>query len=220
MQRCREGKRRAGTRGSTGRNPHSREGQLYTKHERDREHDLKQMLGRAGSEFSLTGEHWPWDVRQLRATAGPCPRPAVPAPGPAETPATAPWTDPPPLDSIPLRPGLTLVVTAAGSAPVCSPSGCARSLDPRYGRRVSIRPQPKRAPRGEVSARGPTPAGGGRGMAWDQAAAALRLSLALTIMHCTLFFFAATLCVGSHLPPNPDFFVSLYFVAASKDLKT
>ena len=89
-------------------------------------------MGRAGSEFRLTGEHWGWDVRQLRATAGQCPRPPVLAPRPAEAPAPAPRTDPPPpLTPSRLRTGLTLVVMAAGSAPVGSPSGCARGPEPQ-----------------------------------------------------------------------------------------
>ena len=73
------------------------------------------------------------------------------------------------------------------------PLGWAWEPDPLCGRMVSIRPQPKRAPRSEVmalgpsrrghSARavagGPTPVWGGGGMAQDLAAVALRLSLAL-----------------------------------------
>ena len=86
-----------------------------------------------------------------------------------------------------------MVVVAAVPALVGFPLGWAREPDPLCGRRVSIRPQPTRAPRGEVMALGPfrwggparavaggpTPAWGGGGMAWDPAAAALRLSLAL-----------------------------------------
>ena len=137
-------------------------------------------------------------MRQLRATVGPCPCPCpcppLPAPILAKAPAPAPRTDPPrPLTPSRLRPGLTQVVMAAGSAPVGSPTGWAQGSDPQCGSRVSIRPQPKRAPRGEVmalgpsrwvgSARavawGPTQAWVGRSMGRGQAAAALRLSLAL-----------------------------------------
>ena len=148
-------------------------------------------MGRADNEFHLIREHWGWDVRPLRATAGPCPRRPMPAPKPAGALAPTPRTDP--LTPCRLRPELTLVVMAAGSALVGFPSAWARGPDPQCGRRLSIRPQPKRAPRGEVMALGPsrwggfaravaggpTPACGGCGMAWDQAAALLRLSVAL-----------------------------------------
>ena len=123
-------------------------------------------MGRADSEFRLTKEHWGWDVRQPRATAGPRPRPTMPAPRLAKALAPAPQTgSPAPLR---LRQGLPLVVEAADSAPVGSPSGWARGPDPRCGKRESMRPQPKRAPRCEVMARGPSRwgglrPGGGRG---------------------------------------------------------
>ena len=137
-------------------------------------------LGLVDSQWRLTRERWGWDVRQLRATIGSCPRRQLPAPGPVGAPAPAPQTDP--LTPYRLRPELGLVVMAADSAPVGFPLGWNRGPDPQCGRRVSI--QPKRAACGEVMALGPTrwgvfaraveggptPAWRGCGMAWDQAA--------------------------------------------------
>ena len=111
-------------------------------------------MGRADSNFRLTGEHWGWDVRQLRATAGPRLRRPIPAPRPAGAPAPMPQTDP--LTPCRLRLELPLVVMAADAAPVGFPLRWARGSDPQCGRRVSVRPQPKRAPRGEVMALGPS----------------------------------------------------------------
>ena len=55
-----------------------------------------------------------------------------------------------------------MVVVAADTAPAGFPLGWAQEPDPQCGRRVSIRSQPKRAPRGEVMALGPFRVGGSR----------------------------------------------------------
>ena len=113
-------------------------------------------MGRVDNEFRIIVEHWGWDVRQLRAPAGPCPRRPMPSARPAWATAQAPQTDP--LTPCRLRPELTLVIT--DSAAVGFPLAWARGPDPQCGRRVSIRPQPKMAPRGEVMALGPSWWGG------------------------------------------------------------
>ena len=100
----------------------------------------------------------------------------------------------PPLRPYRSRPGLVVVVMAAVSAPATRPSGRPQGPD-LPGRRVSIRPQPTRASRGEVMALSPTWGGelawavaggptlerGGGGMARCTAAAALRLPLAPSV---------------------------------------
>ena len=84
------------------------------------------------------------------------------------------------------------VGTAAVPAPAPLPQGRPQDPDPKPGRRVSIHPQPTRAPRDEatalgplrgreparVVAKGPTLKWGGGGMVGGVAAAALRLPLA------------------------------------------
>ena len=145
--------------------------------------------GRADSECRLPEERRGWVAQRLGATASP--RRPTPAPRPEEA------QDPTPraglLAPCRLRPGLVMVVVAVDPALVGFPLGWAREPDPLCGRRVPIRPQPTRAPHGEemalgpsrwgdpawAGAGGPTPVCGGGGMAWDPAAAALRLSLAL-----------------------------------------
>ena len=105
------------------------------------------------------GDGW----AQAEGGSGPEPRPPMRAPRPTEAPATAPRTPPPPTPSR-LRPGLTVVVMAAGSPSVACPTGWAWIPDPQCGKRVSICPQPTRAPRSEVMALGPSwrwaPSGG------------------------------------------------------------
>ena len=91
------------------------------------------------------------------------------------------------------RLGPVVVVMAAVPAPATPPSGRPQGPEPLPGRRVSIRPQPMRAPRGEVMAlnptrgwggfawavaEGPTPKWGSGGMAGGTSAAGMRLPLA------------------------------------------
>ena len=149
--------------------------------------------GRADSEHRLTGERQWWDAPCLGAAARPRRRaPAQAAPRQEAADGAAPQAG----SHAPCRvhPGPVIVVIAALPAPVGSPLGWAPEPDPLCGRRVSIRPQPRRAPRrgggtdsvsdGDhnwTAAGGPTPGWGGGGMPWDPAAAALRLSLALDV---------------------------------------
>ena len=147
---------------------------------------------RASSEFRPAGEPWGRGGHRPRAAAGPNPRPHVPAPTPTEAPAMAPRTDPPP-DSIPVAPR----DDGGGSGGGLGTTGLPPGMGPEHGpskrqEGVYTPTAHKGAPRrGDGSrpllagglhpavAGGPTLAWGGRGMAWDLAAAALRLSLAL-----------------------------------------
>ena len=128
-------------------------------------------------------------MQPLGATASP----RRPTPTPTAEEAKEPTPRGGPLAPYRLRPGLVIVVAAADLAPLGFPLGWAREPDPLCCRRLSIRPQPTRAPRGEVMALGPSRWGdpvravaggptavrGGGVTASHPAAAALRLSLAL-----------------------------------------
>ena len=153
------------------------------------------LAGQVVSERRLTGKPLGWHAQRLWAVA--CPR------GPTAAPAAPRHEDveraAPRANSLAtrrLRSRLVVVVVmAAVPAPVDFPIGWAQEPDPPCGRRLSIRPQPTRAPCGEVVALGPSRAGdhtrvvvggpssgwGSGGMARDPAAVALRLSFALGV---------------------------------------
>ena len=101
-----------------------------------------------------------------------------------------------------------MVVVAAGSAPVGSPPGWARSPDPQCGRRVCIRPQPMRAPRGEVMALGPSwRVGSARAVAgpplWRGAVAGRHGTKPPRRCGCPLRWAQPGTCPGHNPPPPP-----------------
>ena len=171
--------------------------------------------GKPEDEHCLLGGQQLRGARQLLAPRGPCPDTLTPghtaAVWRAEAPCPREEACPPQLTKasehakagraataqtspVPYwtRPARTAVGTAAVPAPATPLLEWPRCPDPRPGWRVSIRPQPTRAPQGEAMAlgpprgrgparavaRGPTLSWGVGGTAGGAAAAALRLLLA------------------------------------------
>ena len=171
--------------------------------------------GKPEDEHCLLGGQQLRGARQLLAPRGPCPDTLTPghtaAVWRAEAPCPREEACPPQLTkasehakagraataqtspvSYWTRPARTAVGTAAVPAPATPLLEWPRCPDPRPGWRVSIRPQPTRAPQGEAMAlgpprgrgparavaRGPTLSWGVGGTAGGAAAAALRLLLA------------------------------------------
>ena len=167
-----------------------------------------------GDRHCLTGKRWGRGAHQLKEPEGPRPDVLTLTPDPTEALAvalglhaaadtrwlTVAWvvtcegvaTRPRSIAPYRPHPAPVTVGTAAVLAPATTPLGRPQGPDPRPGRRVSIRPQPTRAPRGEAMdlgplrgreptravAKGHTLQWGNGGMAGGTAAAALRLPLA------------------------------------------